>query len=150
MIRMIADNQKFITKEQASFTELIEHQESIILDLQSLHYFSLNAAATLIWKHLRSGSATSVEELSQELAAVFEVSPNTAIEDTREFIDELVAHQLIFPCGQEVRGFSSFAMPSIGEAGIYDTPYLRTSSNVMQEMNLASGSSSGGGTALGG
>lgn len=135
-------NQRFITREQASFTELLEHQESIILDLANLHYYSLNAAATLLWKHLRSASANSIPELSANLALAFNLSREKAELDTRSFIDELLQNQLITPTDEKVTGRSVFTMPAPGDLPEYESPGVKTSNAVM-EMNLASGSSAG-------
>ncbi len=141
-------NQRFITREQASFTELLEHQESIILDLENLHYYSLNAAATLLWKHLRSGSANSSLELSANLASAFGISLEKAELDTRSFIAELLQNQLITPTDEKVTGPSVFTMPAPGELPAYESPAVKTSNAVM-EMNLASGSSTASTGALG-
>lgn len=146
---MITSNQRYVTKEQASFTELIDHQESILLDLESLHYYSLNAAATLLWKHLRAGSATSLTELGQQMAAAFQLTPATAERDTRQFLTELLHHQLIAGTEEQVARKSSFAFPTTDELPGYEPPAVKTS-NAVLEMNLAGTSSMGGSSALGG
>lgn len=146
---MITGKQRFVTKEQASFTELIDHQESILLDLESLHYHSLNAAATLLWKHLRSGSATSVEELSGKLAAAFGLTPETAELDTRQFIEELLQNQLVACTDESAKSQSLFAFPTAQDLPVYESPAVKTS-NAVLEMNLAGTSSMGGSGALGG
>lgn len=145
---MITSKQHYKTKEQASFTELIDHQESVLLDLESLHYYSLNAAATLLWKHLRAGSANSATELSHRLATAFQLAPTTAEADTQQFIDELLHHQLIAVTDEPVTGLSTFVFPTTNELSAYEPPAVKTSSAVL-EMNLASGSSTGGSGALG-
>ncbi|MFN7931392.1 MAG: PqqD family protein, partial [Blastocatellia bacterium] len=133
---MITSKQRFVTKEQASFTELIDHQESILLDLESLHYYSLNAAATLLWKHLRAGSANAVTELSQQLATAFQLAPSTAELDTRQFLTELLHHQLITGTEETVTSISSFAFPTAEDLPSYEPPAVKTS-NAVLEMNLA-------------
>lgn len=146
---MITGKQQFVTKEQASFTELIDHQESIILDLESLHYYSLNAAATLLWKHLRSGSATSIEELTEKLATAFAITAETAELDTRQFIDELIQDHLISETSETVVGRTAFAFPTPGDLPVYEAPCVKSSNSVM-ELNLAGGASTGASGALGG
>src|ERR1044071_2066620 len=84
---------KFVTKEQTSFTELLDQQEAIILDLENLHYYTLNATASFLWKQLRTGAA--VEDLSTDLSAVFPVNGEQATLDTQAFIDELTGYGLI-------------------------------------------------------
>lgn len=139
---MITGDQKLITKEQSSFTELIEHQESIILDLENLHYYSLNAAATLLWKHLRSGQATTIDTLSQKLTEAFDLSASVAKTDTRQFVEELLSNQLLAPTENEVAGYTNFVMPAASQLSSYEAPCLKTSNAVM-DMSLATGSSTG-------
>ena len=146
---MITGKQQFVTKEQASFTELIDHQEAIILDLENLHYYSLNAAATLMWKHLRAGSANSLEALSEKLATAFAISRNTAELDTQQFLEVLLQDHLILRTEAEVVGRSSFSLPAPGELPTYEPPCVKSSHSVM-ELNLAGGASTGASGALGG
>lgn len=146
---MTTGKQRYVTKEQASFTELIDHQESILLDLESLHYHSLNAAATLLWKHLRSGSATSIEELSNKLAAAFGLAPKTAELDTRQFIQELLQNHLVAYTEEKAFGKPLFALPTRDELPTYEAPAIKTA-NAVVEMNLAAGSSGGATGALAG
>lgn len=146
---MITGNQRFVTKEQASFTELIDHQEAVLLDLENLHYYSLNAAATLLWKHLRSGSANSIAELNHKLATAFGLSPATTERDTQQFIEVLLQNHLIAFTAEKVSGQALFTMPTPAELPTYESPAVQTANAVM-EMNLASGSSTGATGALGG
>jgi Coenzyme PQQ synthesis protein D (PqqD) len=146
---MMTQNQKLVTKDQASFTELIEHQESILLDLESLHYYSLNASATLLWKHLRSGNANTFVELNQELAKAFGVSPETTASDTSTFIQKLKQDHLIEVTEAAVTKRAGFVFATAGQLSNYEAPAVKTSDTVM-EMNLASGSSTASTGALGG
>ncbi|HEX4948035.1 MAG TPA: PqqD family protein [Blastocatellia bacterium] len=146
---MTTGKQQFVTKEQASFTELIDHQESIILDLDNLHYYSLNAAATLLWKHLRAASANSIEALSGKLATAFNLNPATAESDTRQFVEELLQERLLVLTEGEIVGHSAFSFPSANELPAYERPAVK-SSNSVRELNLAGGASTGGPGALGG
>lgn len=146
---MITGKQKFVTKEQASFTELIDHQESIILDLENLHYYSLNAAATLLWKHLRSGSATTIEQLTGKLATAFSISLATAELDTRKFVEGLIQDHLLLETDETVVGRTTFSFPLPQELPAYEPPCVKSSNSVM-ELNLAGGASTAAAGALGG
>jgi hypothetical protein len=146
---MITGKQRFVTKEQASFTELIDHQEAILLDLENLHYYSLNAAATLLWKHLRAGTATSIEELNHQLASAFGLSATSTELDTRQFVEELLQNHLLALMEEKVSGQALFALPTGDELPAYEPPAVKTANAVM-EMNLAGSSSMGGSSALGG
>ena len=145
----MTQNQKLVTKEQASFTELIEHQESVLLDLESLHYYSLNSSATLLWKYLRSGNANTFEELNFELAKAFGVSPETTATETAQFLQKLRQDRLIVVTEEAVTKRSGFIFAAAGQLSKYEAPAVKTSDTVM-EMNLASGSSTASTGALGG
>src|SRR5262245_34288523 len=93
---MQMQTQKIVTKEQASFTELLDNQEGIILDLENLHYYTRNAAAVFLWKQMRSGSANTAESLSAGLAKAFNINADLAELDTRAFLDELEGNSLVF------------------------------------------------------
>ncbi len=146
---MMTQDQKLVTKEQASFTELIEHQESILLDLESLHYYSLNSSATLLWKYLRSGNANTFETLNQELAQAFGVTPEKTAADTSSFIQKLRQDHLIEVTEKAVTKRSGFVFATAGQLLNYEAPAVKTSDAVM-EMNLASGSSTAAGGSIGG
>ncbi len=146
---MMTQNQKLVTKEQASFTELIEHQESVLLDLESLHYYSLNSSATLLWKYLRSGNANTFEELNHELAKAYGVSPETTATETAQFIQKLRQDRLILVTEEAVTKRTGFIFAAAGQLSNYEAPAVKTSDTVM-EMNLASGSSTASTGALGG
>src|ERR1051325_261777 len=92
---MNTGSHKLVTKEQTSFTELLDHQEAIILDLDKLHYYTLNAAASFLWQQLRTGTAATVEDLTAALSTAFRINAEQAELDTRALIDELTRHGLI-------------------------------------------------------
>ena len=59
--------------------------EMVLLDLRSSMYLSTNAAATLLWRRLDEG--TTQADLTRELASTFEISPETAANDVRDFLE---------------------------------------------------------------
>ncbi|HYE73593.1 MAG TPA: PqqD family protein, partial [Blastocatellia bacterium] len=120
---------------QASFTELVENQESIILDLENLYYYSLNAAATLLWKQLRAGTANTVEELATILAKAFKLSQEQAQADSAAFVKTLCENQLIVEGNSKTIGKAP-EIPSSQTLGHYEAPVLKTSDSLM-EMKLA-------------
>jgi hypothetical protein len=146
---MTTGMRQFVTKEQASFTELIDHQESILLDLETLHYYSLNAAGTLLWKHLRAGSATTLTALTEQLTTAFALSANAAARDTQHFVEELLQQHLLEETNDQVVGRTGFTFPTPSELPAYEPPVVKSSHSVM-ELNLAGGASTGASGALGG
>lgn len=137
-----------VTKEQASFTELLDNQEGIILDLENLHYYTLNAAAIFLWKQLRSGSANSAESLTTALAAAFNINADLAELDTRAFLDELDGNGLVFYSDYGVTVSNKALAATQGELPAYEPPQLKLS-NSLQQVTL-SGSSTIATNAIGG
>ncbi len=62
--------------------------EAIVVNFQNSFYYNLNAVGTFIWE--RCDGRHSVAEIAAALAAAFEVTPEQAARDCREFIDSLV------------------------------------------------------------
>jgi hypothetical protein len=85
----------FVTKAQASFTELLDQREAILLDLENLHYYTLNATAIFLWKQLRTHAAQTAVALTRELTAAFQLNLEQAELDVLMFLDELRNHGLI-------------------------------------------------------
>ncbi len=138
--------QTIAPKAQASFTELQEDREAIILDLENLHYYTLNAAAILLWKNLRAGAAHTAESLSAALAQAFRLDPAQAERHTRDWLTELARYGLI-----EYRKAQTAAARALlpgAELPPYEAPHLRLS-NALTNVVL-SGSSTIATAAIGG
>lgn len=130
---MQSNNQKIVAKEQASFTELLDDQEAIILDLENLHYYTLNAAAILLWKRLRAGAAQTLTALATALAKTFGIKQEQAELDTRDFLAQLSCNGLIeFVTGEP--GTATPAVSGAPSAGLpaYTPPQLKLSNSLTQ------------------
>lgn len=147
-MQMQTSTPKIVTKEQASFTELLDNKEGIILDLENLHYYTLNAAAVYLWKQLRSGSANTVESLTAALASSFNINDDLAELDTREFLAELNSNGLIFHSDFGVTVSNHTLAATNGDLPAYEPPQL-TLSNSLTQVTL-SGSSTIATNAIGG
>jgi hypothetical protein len=143
---------EIVTKEQASFTELLDDREGIILDLENLHYYTLNATAVFLWKLMRSNvthaslaaataAATPVaagftpECLRDALAEAFSINVDLAELDTRVFLDELEGNGLISYVDSGARGFGArarLAPGACGELPAYEPPQLQLSNSLTQ------------------
>ncbi len=147
-MQMQTSTPKIVTKEQASFTELLDNTEGIILDLENLHYYTLNAAAVYLWKQLRSGSANTIETLTAALATSFNLNADLAELDARAFLDELEGNGLVFYSDYGVT-VSNRALAEInGELPTYEPPQLKLSNSLTQV--TLSGSSTIATNAIGG
>lgn len=125
--KKIEMDMKIVTKEQASFTELLENEEGIILDLQSLHYYTLNAAAVFLWKQIRTGSAVEVEELTASLVASFRISAETAEGDVRAYLGALENQGLIWYSDQASAAYGMELDSAVGCLPDYEPPQLQLS-----------------------
>ena len=69
--------------------------ESIILDLNTSVYYSLNDTGAFIWERL--GSGATVPQVATELCVEFDVEPETAARDMDEVIAKLCSEKLLLP-----------------------------------------------------
>jgi hypothetical protein len=69
------------------------HDELLVLDLSSGHYYGLNRVGQLIWQRL--DGRTSLAEIADHLAEHFAVDRQRALDDVGELVAELVARGLV-------------------------------------------------------
>ena len=67
--------------------------EAVVVNFQSSFFYNLNPVGTFIWE--RCDGSRDLEQLSQAMAAEFEVSPDEAARDCREFVESLVDQGLL-------------------------------------------------------
>ena len=121
---------KFLTKEQTSFTELLDNVEGIILDLDNLHYYTLNSTGLFIWKQLRSGLPQTSEQLSEALSQSFSQSTDAVAADLTIFLEELEGNGLIHK--SEVEGPVNGSVTVSGTLPSYEAPRLKLSNSLTQ------------------
>lgn len=121
-------NRRIVTKEETSFTELLDNREGIILDLENLHYFTLNGSAVLIWKILRNGSSVTPEDLAAQVASAFDIDRHQALAEAGAFLDELKAHGLI-GFAEETESPKRVAVET-GGLPVYEPPTMKVSESL--------------------
>jgi hypothetical protein len=67
--------------------------ETVILSLDTGNYFGLNPVGTEVWRRLRNDQ--TLGQLLAELAAGFDVAPETLERDVRRLLDDLCARGLV-------------------------------------------------------
>ena len=72
---------------------VLEDGETVLLQLESTTYYSLNPTGTQIWQGLKQG--LPLWEVSQRLQALFAVEANHADRSVLTFVHELAQHQLV-------------------------------------------------------
>ena len=128
------DEAVYVTKAQASFTELLAEREAIILDLENLHYYTLNAPAIFLWKQLGERVAQTASTLARRLASAFNLNDDTqaaqAESDVRGFLEALRGFGLIeatdAPANATASVFEKLAFAA------YETPQLKLSNSLSQ------------------
>ncbi|WP_018290035.1 PqqD family protein [Verrucomicrobium sp. 3C] len=90
----IAIATRYGVRESVLHTRL--ETESVLLDLDSGLYFSLNAVGSRIWDRLAEGPRT-IDELLTEITNEYEVSREQAEPDLLVLLQELVRCKLLEP-----------------------------------------------------
>ena len=67
--------------------------EAVLLHLGRGTYFGLNEVGTRVWELLADGP--TVRELQERIVAEFDVEPETAAQDVRELVEQLMQRDLI-------------------------------------------------------
>jgi hypothetical protein len=67
--------------------------ETVLLQLESTTYYSLNVTGTHIWRGLKQ--ERTLYEISGQLQEVFEVEAERADRSVLALVDELLQHQLV-------------------------------------------------------
>ena len=124
-------NNSIVTKEQASFTELLDQREAIILDLENLHYYTLNAPAIFLWKELYSGATRAADGLTDSLAAAFNINRTQAESDTRAFLAALSDNGLIAYGDTAPPAKRTAAAAPPHELPAYEPPQLKLSNSLL-------------------
>jgi hypothetical protein len=117
---------RFEIKKETSFTELVENREAVILDLENLHYYTLNGAASTIWRWIRQGEVGTLQEVLAALEQTYALGGGGAgplEQEVQEFLSQLERNGLL------VSGEGpSHPLRKVSErkaaAGDRDLPYL--------------------------
>jgi hypothetical protein len=91
---MITLTQRLKPQPDVVDTEL-EGSETVLLDLDSKHYYSLNCTGTLVWKGLKEG--LSLATISERLQENFDVETDQASASVLALAEELWRHCLVVP-----------------------------------------------------
>jgi hypothetical protein len=96
--------------------------ETIIIDLESGTYFSLQGAAPAIWSGLSEGKAD--EQIVAGLQELYDADAAELTAAVDAFLQELVNDKLIVPSENGVQAVSSGEMPRPSERGPFVAPKL--------------------------
>ena len=77
------------------FTDL-DDGSAVLLHLDNKFYYSLNETGSFMWQQIeKSAGAMSMEGLVEALYAHFDVNPEQARADVKEFIEDLAKEGLV-------------------------------------------------------
>ena len=91
-MKRLIDLSTLLASDRLTQTRLAD-ESGVILDVESLQAYSLNATGMALVEAIRAG-ATTREQLVDGLVEQFDVDPATACDDVDRFVDQLVAHLL--------------------------------------------------------
>lgn len=83
-----------VPQDHVVFTDL-DGVEGVLVDLNTKHYFQLNATASLIWRGLVRG--LDAERIAAEMTAEYDVPLEHARGSVGTTIREFLAHRLVRP-----------------------------------------------------
>jgi hypothetical protein len=72
---------------------VLDTGDTVLLQLESKTYYSLNGTGTQIWQDLKQG--LPLQEVSRRLQARFEVEPDRADHSVLALVEDLLQHQLV-------------------------------------------------------
>lgn len=123
---------KIVTKEQTSFTELLDNVEGIILDLDNLHYYTLNPTGLYVWKQLRSGGCQTREALCDSISGAFGVRPSDIVVEVDRFLEELEGNGLVYRAGSDQPAAVIKTIEADSALPSYEAPRLKLSNSLTQ------------------
>lgn len=87
---------QIMDKRYSRSRDIIEREfqgESVLLDLNTGLYFSLNPVGSFIWRLL--DGALTARAIAEQMSANYDVDPDTAARDTEELMRDLLDQKLI-------------------------------------------------------
>lgn len=76
------------------FTPL-EDGTAVLLNLQTLAYYSLNKTAASIWRLIEEKNGLTLDDVVSSICARFEVAEDAARIDLRAFVEHLARFQMV-------------------------------------------------------
>jgi len=91
----LSSEQKIKAQEAVVFTDL-DDGSAVLLHLDNKFYYSLNESGSFMWQMIeKSNGSLSVNHLVEALCERFDVTPDQARIDVKEFLDDLLNEGLV-------------------------------------------------------
>jgi hypothetical protein len=91
---MLSEKLKFMPDPDV-ICSILDSGETVLLNSETGHYFSLNETGSLIWKWI--GESLELDEISNKLVEKYEVSNEDALQSIYELVEDLLTEKLILP-----------------------------------------------------
>ena len=126
-----ADGARYRVNDPSVISEVIDG-ETIVLDFESGHYYSLNPSASEIWRRICAGQPASAA--AEDVARSYGVDPTTLRRTVALFVRRLLDEKLIRPAAPDSAPAAEIA-PSARPAEPYCDPVFEKFTD-MEEMLL--------------
>lgn len=127
---------RFRINEPKVIQETIEG-ESVIVNLASGNYFSVDKVGAEIWENIEKGK--SVGEIVDHLFCQYNADPDNIENAVKQLIDELIREELVVPdssaMGENVRSFDVKAAAEQSQKKGFEAPVLKKYTD-MQDLLL--------------
>jgi len=100
----------YITRSQAIASRLLGN-EMMVMSVTDSTFFSLNEAATLIWESA-DGCTELKDIVERKICPLFEVDPEAALDDAREFVSQLSQHGILKVSTQALNAPATMKIPA--------------------------------------
>lgn len=84
-----------IEKSPSTVFNLLEDKTGVLLNLDTLVYYSLNRTGAAIWQRIENGKQVTLDELTLYVCEQFAIDEPSARQHTRAFIDRLSELKMI-------------------------------------------------------
>lgn len=84
-----------IEKASPSVFTLLADGTGVLLNLDTLFYYSLNRTGAALWQRIEEGGSVTLDELLRTTGELFEVSENAARSFVIKFIEQLEIFRLV-------------------------------------------------------
>jgi hypothetical protein len=92
--RLIFISMRIEKVSSAVFTPL-ENGSGVLLNLETLLYYSLNRTGVAVWKLLDEKSSIDLEDIAKSICQRFEVTEDAAEIDLRAFVEHLARFKMV-------------------------------------------------------
>ena len=84
-----------IEKSSPTVFTPLDDGTGVLLNLETLLYYSLNRTGVALWKHIEAEKSFTIDDLVRKTCERFDVSPETAHPEINTFIQHLLQFKIV-------------------------------------------------------